>query len=60
MRRIGECTLADGNNGIAKVQIDLHCSAQPLYAFLNVLKEDLDFAEGDTVEVIVRKVKLNK
>ncbi len=52
--------LADTNNGIAKVQIDLHCIQQPLYAFLNILKEDLDFEAGDAVEVIVRKVKRKK
>ncbi len=57
MRRTGECTLADMNNGVAKIQIDLHSNAQPLYAFLNVLKDDLDFAVGDTVETIIRKAK---
>ena len=57
MKKTGTCTSLVFNNGIAKVTITIDTIKQPEYALLlNVIKEHIDFEQGDTVEIIVRKV----
>ncbi len=57
MKMVGECSDATFNNGIVKILVSDHSGKHPQYIWLNVLRYHVDFEQGDTVEVIVRKVK---
>lgn len=57
MKLIGGCSEPDNNNGVVKVLVTIFSGKQPLYVWVNVLKEHIDFDWKKPVEVIIRNVK---
>ena len=57
MKLIGGCSEPDNNNGIVKVLVTIYTNGQPLYVWVNVLKEHIDFDWNKPVEVIIRNVE---
>ena len=58
MRLVGDCSEPIANNGVAKVLITVFADPQPLYVWVDVLKEHIDFDPAKPVEVIVRNVEV--
>ena len=53
-----ECQAIVGFNGIVKILLTIdskNYSDLPEHVFLNVLRERIDFQQGDIVEIVVRK-----
>jgi hypothetical protein len=53
-----KCSAIIPNNGIVKFLLtkDSPISSQDEHAFFNLLRESIDFAEGDTIKVTLEKV----
>jgi hypothetical protein len=55
---VTKCSPISPNNGIVKFQLTVESapSSQDEHMWFNLLKSRVDFAEGDTIEVTLRKV----
>jgi len=57
MKLIGDCSEPNSSNGVIKILVTIYTNGQPLYVWVNVLKEHIDFDWNKPVEVIIRNTK---
>ena len=54
VKLVGDCQSAVGNNGIQKTTITIRSNGQPQYLLSNLLKETIEFQEGDIVDITIK------